>query len=104
MTLKTPVVLRPEYVITYEIMDTREVGRITFAHSEVFVPWTTKVRRQYASDLRQLMKLRNQPLFVLCNNKKLRKFIKLLGFRFRANLPGHPGMQIYIMEDPSWVK
>ncbi len=102
--IKTPVVLRPEYRITYELLETDGLGDLTFAHSEVLVPWSASVRRKYTDDLRQLMKLRNKPLHVLCDNAKLRKFVELLGFRYRATLPGHPDMEIYILEDQSWVK
>lgn len=102
--IKVPVVVRPEYRITYEVLETKELGDITFAHSEVLVPWTAEIRRRYTKDLQSLMRLRVKPLYVLCDNEKLRKFITLLGFKHKADVPSKPGMSIYIMEDPSWVK
>ena len=102
--IKVPVVVRPEYLITYEVLETKELGDITFAHSEVLQPWTAEIKRKYTRDLQSLMSLRTKPLYVLCNNEKLRKFITLLGFKHKADVPAQPGMSIYIMEDPSWVK
>ena len=32
-----------KYRITYEVLETKELGDITFAHSEVLVPWTAEI-------------------------------------------------------------
>jgi mevalonate pyrophosphate decarboxylase len=96
--VKIPVVIRKNYVITYEYVD-HEGHTFTFAHSEVYGKWTASLRRQYQDDLDQLMALRDaEPLYVLCDNEKLAKFITQLGFQPLSDVIGHPHLKTYILE------
>lgn len=68
--MKTPVVIRPSYVMYLEFWDNH-----LWFHTDIF-KWTAKVKQEFIKDLNTLQSLLPQPLIALVteDNEKLAKF------------------------------
>lgn len=68
--MKTPVVIRPLYVMYLEFWDNH-----LWFHTDIF-KWTAKVKQEFIKDLNTLQSLLPQPLIALVteDNEKLAKF------------------------------
>lgn len=68
--MKTPVVIRPSYVMYLEFWDNH-----LWFHTDIF-RWTAKVKQEFIKDLKTLQSLLPQPLIALVteDNEKLAKF------------------------------
>lgn len=73
--MKTPVVLRNDYIMYLELYDD-----LLWFHTDVR-KWTIEIKRNYKSDLYRLLDLVGMPLvaFVQKDNKKLAKFAETIG-------------------------
>jgi len=60
------------------------VGELMFVHSRVFCKWTKTVYKEYIEEVKKEAEKHDYPV-VFCNiplnNKKLNKFVKILGFK-----------------------
>jgi hypothetical protein len=74
--MKTPVVLRDNYILYLELYDD-----LLWFHTDVR-KWTAEINRKYKSDLGRLLDLVNMPLlaFIQKENNKLAKFAESIGF------------------------
>lgn len=74
--MKTPVVLRTNYIMYLELYDD-----LLWFHTDV-KKWSVEVKRNFKSDLYRLLDLVGMPLiaFVQKDNTKLAKFGKTLGW------------------------
>ena len=68
--MKTPVVIRDDYVMYLEWFDSH-----LWFHTDIF-KWTSEVKKQYKADLEKLEALVSVPLIALVaeDNLKLKKF------------------------------
>lgn len=73
--MKTPVVIRDEYVMYLELFD-----NLLWFYTDVF-KWTSSVNRRFLQDMRTLVGLIGMPLLSLIEvaNKKLTKFAEVIG-------------------------
>lgn len=76
-SVKTPVVLRKDYVMYLELFD----GYLWF-HTDI-LRWSSEVKKQYSLDLEKLEDLVSVPLLALIteDNKKLMKFAKTFNWK-----------------------
>lgn len=74
--MKTPVVLRNDYIMYLELYDD-----LLWFHTDVR-KWTAEVKKNFKSDMLKLLDLVNMPLlaFVQKDNTKLAKFGETLGW------------------------
>ena len=74
--MKTPVVLRDNYIMYLELYDD-----LLWFHTDV-KKWSIEIKRNFKSDLYKLLDLVGMPLiaFVQKDNTKLAKFGKTLGW------------------------
>lgn len=77
LTVKTPVVVRPNYVMYLELYE----GYLWF-HTDIH-KWSKEIKREYKKDLNTLQSLLPLPLVALVQeeNKKLAKFGDCLNFK-----------------------
>lgn len=74
--MKTPVVIRDSYVMYLEWFDSR-----LWFHTDIF-KWTSKIKREFITDLKTLQSLSPLPLIALVaeDNIKLAKFGTSIGW------------------------
>lgn len=79
-----PVVKRPEYTLSLEQIN----PDTTFVHCSIQVPWTGRVRKQLAADVKALMDLHGGPLHarIAPEDMKLQRFARLMGAEHVAYL------------------
>jgi len=84
VSVKTPVVQRPEYVMYLEFF-----AGMHWFHTDVH-KWSSKIKTKYLEDLNLLQHLVSVPLVALVeqNNTKLAKFSKTIGFEFKQDFIG----------------
>ena len=96
--MKTPVVIRDDYVMYLEWFDSN-----LWFHTDIF-KWTSKVKQEFIKDLNTLQSLMPLPLIALVteDNKKLAKFGTSIGW-IKGNqiMTLNNGSKAYIYE---WSK
>ena len=90
--MKTPVVIRKDYVMYLEYFD-----NLLWFHTDVF-KWTSKVKKRFLDDMKTVVGLIEMPLFSLieANNKKLMKFAELIGMKEEQELIANNGEKAFI--------
>lgn len=90
--MKTPVVIRKEYVMYLEFFD-----NLLWFHTDVN-KWTSAVKRQFLQDMRTLVGLIGMPLlaFIEASNKKLAKFADVIGMDREQTITTSTGEQAFI--------
>ena len=83
--MKVPVVIRDDYTMFLEFFE----GMLWF-HTDVH-KWTAEVKVKYLEDLNILQHLTNCTLVAMVNqrDKKLSKFIKVIGFKYEQPFLGN---------------
>lgn len=96
--MKTPVVIRDNYVMYLEWFDSR-----LWFHTDIF-KWTVSIKREFIKDLNTLQSLMPLPLIALVteDNSKLSKFGASVGWsKGNTIMTLNNGSQAYIY---SWSK
>ena len=90
--MKTPVVLRTNYVMYLELWDNH-----LWFHTDIY-KWTSDVKRQYKLDLEQLESLVSIPLIALISedNLKLKKFAESFNWKEVKQIMLNNGTQAFI--------
>lgn len=90
--MKTPVVIRNEYVMYLEFFD-----NLLWFHTDVF-KWTSSVKKRFLDDMRTLVGLIGMPLVAMieASNKKLAKFAKSIGMSREQAITTNTGEQAFI--------
>lgn len=90
--MKTPVVIRNEYVMYLEFFD-----NLLWFHTDVF-KWTSSVKKRFLKDMRTLVGLIGMPLLSLIEvaNKKLAKFADAIGMDREQTITTSTGEQAFI--------
>ncbi len=80
--MKTPVVIRKDYVIYLELFD-----NLLWFHTDVF-KWSAEIKKRYRLDLAKLEDLVNMPLLAVVDvtNNKLTKFAKSFGWVVKGQM------------------
>lgn len=73
--MKLPVAQTVDFTIYYERFEDK-----TFTHADV-VSWNKTVRDKFKATHSVLQHLHGEPFYALVDNKKLAKFVYLLGYR-----------------------
>lgn len=73
--MKYPVAQTANFTIYYERFDGK-----TFTHADV-TSWNKEVRNQFKAMHTVLQHFHGEPFYALVDNKKLSKFVYLLGYR-----------------------
>lgn len=73
--MKLPVAQNTAYTIYYERYDDK-----TFTHADVH-EWNKDIRTKFIATHTVLHALHGEPFYALVDNKKLAKFVYLLGYR-----------------------
>jgi hypothetical protein len=73
--VKIPVVQQPEFTIYFE-----QYGGETFTHADVY-KWDKETRNRFIDAHAILHALHTKPFYCLVDNKKLSKFVYLLGYK-----------------------
>lgn len=73
--MKLPIARTPSFTIYYELFDDK-----TFTHADVSV-WNREVKETFIATHKVLSALHGEPFYALVDNKKLAKFVYLLGYR-----------------------
>jgi len=81
--LKVPVIKCKEFTLYFE-----EVNSNIFLHCDVHVRWTKKVKFKLVDGLNILKQYFNLLVCLDLENKKLGKFIDLLGFKYLKSIIG----------------
>ena len=81
--LKVPVIKCKEFTLYFE-----EVSSNIFLHCDVHVRWTKKVKFKLVDGLNILKQYFNLLVCLDLENKKLGKFIDLLGFKYLKSIIG----------------
>ena len=91
-SVKTPVLIRPEYVMYLEFWD-----NYLWFHTDVF-KWTVKIKQRFTEDLKTLQSLLPLPLMALVteDNKKLAKFGEQVGWTKKEMIMLNNGSKAYI--------
>lgn len=92
LSVKTPVVLRQNYVMYLEWWD----GRLWF-HTDI-LNWTPDIKKQYKLDLEKLENLVSIPLIALVteDNLKLKKFAKSFNWKEIREIMLNNGTKAFI--------
>lgn len=95
--VKTPVVIRDEYVMYLEWYDAH-----LWFHTDIF-KWTAKIKKKFIEDLNTLQSLMPLPLIALVteDNNKLAKFGTSIGWTKGNKVMLNNGSQAYIYK---WSK
>lgn len=90
--MKTPVVIRKDYVMYLEYFD-----NLLWFHTDVF-KWTSRVKKRFLDDMRTVVGLIEMPLFSLieASNNKLMKFAELIGMKKEQELTATNGCKAFI--------
>lgn len=90
--MKTPVVIRDEYVMYLELFD-----NFLWFHTDVY-KWTSSVKRRFLKDMRTLVGLIGMPLLSLVevSNKRLTKFAEAIGMSCEQTITTDTGEQAFI--------
>jgi len=90
--MKTPVVLRTNYVMYLELWDNH-----LWFHTDIY-KWTSDVKRQYKLDLEKLESLVSVPLIALISedNLKLKKFAESFNWKEVKQIMLNNGTQAFI--------
>lgn len=90
--MKTPVVLRTNYVMYLELWDNH-----LWFHTDIY-KWTSDVKRQYKLDLEKLESLISVPLIALISedNLKLKKFAESFNWKEVKQIMLNNGTQAFI--------
>jgi hypothetical protein len=80
--LKTPVVIRKDYVIYLELFD-----NLLWFHTDVF-KWSAEIKKRYRLDLAKLEDLVDMPLLAVVDvtNNKLTKFAESFGWVVKGQM------------------
>jgi hypothetical protein len=80
--LKTPVVIRKDYVIYLELFD-----NLLWFHTDVF-KWSAEIKKRYRLDLAKLEDLVDMPLLAVVDvtNNKLTKFAQSFGWVVKGQM------------------
>ena len=83
--MKVPVVLRDDYTMYLELHDAA-----LWFHTDVH-RWTAEIKAKYLEDLNILQYLINSPLVAMVNqrDKKLSKFVSVIGFKYERSFLGN---------------
>jgi hypothetical protein len=92
LSFKVPVVIREDYTMLLELH-----ADLIWFHSDVR-KWTPEIKTKYLEDLNLLQHLVSVPLvaFASEDNKKLVKFGKSIGFKFKEDLIGQDKQMYHI--------
>jgi hypothetical protein len=90
-SVKTPVVIRPEYVMYLEFWN-----NYLWFHTDVF-KWTSKIKQRFIEDLNTLQTLLPSPLVALVteDNRKLIKFCDVSGWKRDSMIMLNNGSKAY---------
>lgn len=90
--MKTPVVIRNDYVMYLELFDD-----LLWFHTDVH-KWTPDVKRRFMDDMKTIVGLLGMPLFSLVedSNKKLMKFAHSIGMQIQQELLANNGEKAFI--------
>ena len=90
--MKTPVVLRTNYVMYLELWDNK-----LWFHTDIY-KWTSEVKRQYKKDLEKLEDLVSIPLIALIteDNLKLKKFAESFNWKEVKHIMLNNGSKAFI--------
>lgn len=77
--VKTPVAVQPHYTIYFELYD-----GLTWTHTDVH-KWTPQIAKEFKYTHGLLNIMHGKPFYCLVDNPKLKKFVKLLGYKFEEN-------------------
>lgn len=82
--MKTPVIQSENYIVYLEYF-----ADLSFIHCDCY-HWDKKVKAALLADLNKLFEIHRKPIFALSDtdNKKLLKFLKLVGFTFHNQIIG----------------
>lgn len=91
-SVKTPVVVRSEYVMYLEFWD-----NYLWFHTDVF-NWSKQVKHRFIKDFKTLQSLLPQPLvsLILEDNLKLAKFARLIGMKKDNTIMLSNGLKAHI--------
>ena len=91
-SVKTPVVIRSEYVMYLEFWN-----NCLWFHTDVF-KWTAKIKQRFTEDLKTLQSLLPLPLMALVteDNNKLAKFGEQVGWTKKEMIMLNNGSKAYI--------
>ena len=91
-SVKTPVVIRPEYVMYLEWFNNS-----LWFHTDVF-RWSKEVKSKFIEDFKTLQSLLPQPLvsLILEDNFKLCKFARLIGMKRDNTIMLNNGLKAHI--------
>ena len=80
--MKTPVVIRKDYVIYLELFD-----NLLWFHTDIF-KWSAEIKKKYRLDLAKLEDLVDMPLLAVVDvtNKKLTKFAESFGWVIKGQM------------------
>ena len=80
--MKTPVVIRKDYVIYLELFD-----NLLWFHTDVF-KWSAEIKKRYRLDLAKLEDLVDMPLLAVVDvtNNKLTKFAESFGWVVKGQI------------------
>ncbi len=80
--MKTPVVIRKDYVIYLELFD-----NLLWFHTDVF-KWSAEIKKRYRLDLAKLEDLVDMPLLAVVDvtNNKLTKFAESFGWVVKGQM------------------
>ncbi len=80
--MKTPVVIRKDYVIYLELFD-----NLLWFHTDVF-KWSAEIKKRYRLDLAKLEDLVDMPLLAVVDvtNNKLTKFAQSFGWVVKGQM------------------
>ena len=90
--MKTPVVIRKDYVIYLELFD-----NLLWFHTDVF-KWSAEIKKRYRLDLARLEDLVDIPLLAVVDvtNKKLTKFAESFGWVVKGHTVLNNGNKAFI--------
>lgn len=82
--MKTPVIQSDNYIVYLEYF-----ADLSFIHCDCYY-WNKTVKAALLADLDKLFEIHRKPIYALCNieNKKLLKFLGLVGFTFHNEIIG----------------
>jgi len=84
LNIKTPVINCKEFTLYFE-----EVNKNVFLHCDVKVKWSKKVKTKLTAGLNMLKDKFDMLVCLDLENKKLSKFIDLLGFSYLKSIIGN---------------